>query len=218
MLMLPVIGAAVTGDATGVLTSLDVTIHEVVSHRFSAAEHIDADRFSNYLDSAAKSFAVALSTLFAAAQLRKASAFPFVKVAKKESLILALAAPAGLQATKLLASACKASFHRIRPSELLPDFSYPSAHTSRFVFCAVFVACVLLPRLLKKPGTPEWLGTAALAWLIMGSTRVLADVHWLSDAAGGALLGLGMASATKLLLLGLARAGGSSGGEPDQEA
>ena len=34
----------------------------------------------------------------------------------------------------------------------------------------------------------------------MGSTRVLADAHWVSDTAGGAALGVGAAATAELLL------------------
>ena len=112
---------------------------------------------------------------------------------------MVLSAPAGLEGIKLLQRMLKEFFHRSRPCELFTDFSYPSAHTARFAFCVSLIFCVLLPKLTERStergaSRNMWASAAVMSWILMGSTRVLADAHWPSDTVGGACLGVGAAA------------------------
>ena len=126
------------------------------------------------------------------------------KTAEDGGLPWIVAAPAGLEGVRFLQRILKEGFHRSRPSPLLTDFSYPSAHTARFAFCVALMFCTLLPRLSKGSPTPpqptsDWLAAAALSCALMGSSRVLADAHWPSDTVGGACLGVSVAAAVDVL-------------------
>ncbi|MDW5376634.1 bifunctional DedA family/phosphatase PAP2 family protein [Halomonas sp. HP20-15] len=81
---------------------------------------------------------------------------------------------------------------RVRPD--IPDylsgsFSYPSAHTSTAVVLYGLTAAFVADRLPPRHRAPAyWL--AILICIPMALSRLVIDVHWLSDLVGGALLGL----------------------------
>ena len=82
----------------------------------------------------------------------------------------------------------KHSFARPRPEEILTasDFgSFPSGHAANAATIAVALF-ILFPR--------AWVAIAGVVWvLLMAFSRTLMGAHWLSDTAGGALLGAGAA-------------------------
>lgn len=88
---------------------------------------------------------------------------------------------AGVQALKHL-------FGRARPEDIIvvSDYgSFPSGHTANAATIAV-VAFVLFPRV--------WVAIVGAAWvLLMAFSRTYLHAHWLSDTAGGAFIGAGMA-------------------------
>lgn len=181
--VLAVLAGAVLVTATN---PVDVIAHTWVSEALSLPQRQGIDSASNLLDDFGQLMVWATSALL-------------LSQGKFESV----AGPAGLQAVRATYKLLKPGIHRMRPSaDILTDFSFPSAHTSRFVFCFVMVSCVILPRLAdpdgkSKPGMTSWttwLLAFATAWALMGSCRVLADAHWVSDTFGGALLGTAMAS------------------------
>ncbi|WP_125132744.1 phosphatase PAP2 family protein [Microbacterium sp. 10M-3C3] len=89
----------------------------------------------------------------------------------------------GVQALKHL-------FGRARPEDILvrADFgSFPSGHTANAGTIAV-VAVLLFPRV--------WVLVVGIAWtVLMAFSRTVLHAHWLSDTAGGALIGAGTAFA-----------------------
>jgi membrane-associated phospholipid phosphatase len=98
-------------------------------------------------------------------------------------------------ASLLVRSIVKTAVDRPRP---VPGFStaagasFPSGHTAGAAFVAV-AAVVLWRR--------AWVAALGAAYVVVvGASRVLLDVHWLSDVVGGLLLG-----ATFALLLPAAR-------------
>ena len=123
----------------------------------------------------------------------------------EDGALLLLAVPGGLQFVRFCQGVLKAGFHRARPSNMVSDFSYPSAHTARFTFCAATILLLLLPRLKnhhkKSVSLDHWLAVAFGAWILMGSCRMLADAHWFSDTLGGAALGVDVAAFVELCLL-----------------
>ena len=184
-LLVPLLGMLTSGD--GLVLEVDGSIHELAR---ASGDRGLFNEASNRLDDLGQLVAWLVAAL-AASTCQDAA--------------LLLTVPGGLQVVRLLQRGFKDYFHRIRPSDI-SDFSYPSAHTARFVFCAGLVLCVLMPRLLERPKTPsspsvdQWAAAGCGAWLAMGSCRVLADAHWPSDTFGGALLGLEVAALAQLAL------------------
>lgn len=73
------------------------------------------------------------------------------------------------------------------------QFSYPSGHAAR----AVFIAIVSWFLFRKK----RWIGIGLVWYVILVSvSRVYLGHHWLSDVAGGALLGAGAGLLTMTLI------------------
>lgn len=93
---------------------------------------------------------------------------------------------------KLLVPQLPPPHERSRTVELLPFLhvpfvnSFPSGHVARVAF---------LLRIVR--GVPVWAVAAGI--VLMTATRLYLGEHWLSDAIGGALLGLGVANVARRL-------------------
>ena len=72
------------------------------------------------------------------------------------------------------------------------SFSYPSGHSSG-IAALVTVALVLAWPLLAPAARRAWLTAGLALVLLVGLTRMLLGVHWLSDVVGGWALGAGWA-------------------------
>jgi membrane-associated phospholipid phosphatase len=98
----------------------------------------------------------------------------------------------------LASTSFKLIAERPRPGDglaTLSSFSFPSGHTTWAAAFAVSLAFGL-PRL--------WTWLVAGAWIaFMAWSRTYLGVHWLSDVAGGAVLGSGIALLVELLLVRL---------------
>jgi membrane-associated phospholipid phosphatase len=115
-------------------------------------------------------------------------------VARRWVALIAFALTEAL--TPFLGDVIKALVDRPRPSEatLSPHgSSFPSGHAA--YAGATTIALVLL---FSKPGPrrPLWYALAALVTAGMVWTRTYLQVHWLSDALAGAILGLAVALAS----------------------
>lgn len=79
-------------------------------------------------------------------------------------------------------------FGRVRPEDILvvTDFgSFPSGHVANAATIAV-AAVVIFPR--------AWVAAVGIVWVVFQAfSRTYLHAHWLSDTAGGALLGAGAA-------------------------
>mmetsp|Transcript_59888 Transcript_59888/g.129856 ORF Transcript_59888/g.129856 Transcript_59888/m.129856 type:complete len:325 (-) Transcript_59888:25-999(-) len=183
------------------LDIVDSNVHGWVRSYVSDGLRLDIASFSNVFDASSQVAAWVLAAVLAA----------------RGQFVAATAMPVGFNLTKAIAHWGKEFFHRVRPSDLLKDGSFPSSHTARFTFCITLLLCTLLPRLLaedssakgsRRPSPPtasatRWFQSSLVAWLMMGSLRVAADAHWASDTIGGASLGVGVASTMEFLLQGL---------------
>ena len=97
--------------------------------------------------------------------------------------------------------------HRGMLSTTLPsfyvhtDFSYPSGHMTRTIFIATVFFCIIL--ISKEIFLTKWikLGIILLFAFLMALTRISLGEHWLSDVAGGTLLGIGMGFFSAMLIL-----------------
>nr|WP_202932430.1 VTT domain-containing protein [Halomonas alkaliphila] len=92
----------------------------------------------------------------------------------------------------LLNTLGKSIFGRARPEtpeHLIGSLSYPSAHTSTFVVVIGLGAAFLVPALPHR--RHFWIYWIAIALVTpMALSRLVLNLHWLSDLIGGALLGL----------------------------
>ncbi|MBA4285735.1 MAG: hypothetical protein C0434_09420 [Xanthomonadaceae bacterium] len=112
-------------------------------------------------------------------------------------LALWLAVTAG---NGLLNRTLKLGFERLRPLHdhglvFEPAFSFPSGHASGSLAVYGLLTALLLPRLPPAARLPLLLATVALV-LLIGASRVILQVHFLSDVIAG------YASATVLLVGG----------------
>lgn len=109
----------------------------------------------------------------------------------------------------------KTHFQRLRPSDILNTYAFPSGHTTAAVFIMGTLLCVLLPPLtinsdntrsskLQTVVTSAALPVWALAAVTTATGRVLGDAHWISDTMAGACLGAGLVSVTTILCSKLA--------------
>eukprot|EP00401_Gymnodinium_catenatum_P031762 CAMPEP_0117575294 /NCGR_PEP_ID=MMETSP0784-20121206/62121_1 /TAXON_ID=39447 /ORGANISM="" /LENGTH=241 /DNA_ID=CAMNT_0005374337 /DNA_START=171 /DNA_END=893 /DNA_ORIENTATION=- len=176
------------GSGANEIQPWDTAVHEWVVDVFSDDQRRNVNAFSNSLDTGSQ----ALAWIVAA----------WVCLSKRNAIALSM--PVGLEVVKAVSGVLKPGVHRPRPSDIVGDFSFPSSHTSRFVFCVSLLLCVLAPLLTSSDGDQRSssraarFGTFALAWLAMGTCRVLADAHWASDTIGGAALGAYVATAAEV--------------------
>jgi membrane-associated phospholipid phosphatase len=107
---------------------------------------------------------------------------------------------AGIAAIQLLTTAVKEAFERPRPVEgsaipLPSSWSFPSGHASASVVAAGLTALVVAER-----GHPQAaLASAVVAALAIGGSRIVLNVHYVSDVVAG--FALGAAFLALLLLL-----------------
>jgi undecaprenyl-diphosphatase len=122
-------------------------------------------------------------------------------VARRWLALLAFALTESL--TPLLSSVVKQLVDRPRPPGglvHLSDFSFPSGHAAY-----AGATCAALVLLFTSPGSSRrvWAALAACGIVAMAWSRTYLQVHWLSDALAGSLLGVGIA----LLVFGVVQRG-----------
>ena len=190
-LLVLLLGLVATDESGNLLIVSDQSLHTYMFDRMSGSDHEFFNDVSNKLDDF-----VQYSSLLAA--LLNLVNF------NTEGVILSCTLPGGLQLVRFFQRILKSGFHRTRPSGMVSDFSYPSAHTARFAFCLSLVLLVFLPRFTgrdRRATLDQWFLIAVTAWIIMGSCRMLADAHWFSDTVGGAALGVDVAAAVEICAL-----------------
>ncbi|KAA6428863.1 MAG: hypothetical protein FRX49_00973 [Trebouxia sp. A1-2] len=122
---------------------------------------------------------------------------------------------AGAAGDPFVVNQLKTHFQRLRPSDILNTYAFPSGHTTAAVFIMGTLLCVLLPPLTinndstKNSRLQTVVTSAALPlWVVATVTtatgRVLGDAHWVSDTMAGACLGAGLVSVTTILCSKLA--------------
>jgi membrane-associated phospholipid phosphatase len=81
------------------------------------------------------------------------------------------------------------------PVALAPGDSFPSGHAVNVTLGAGVIVLLLLPMLPQWGRRVAW-AVAAFVVLSVGYTRIALGVHWVSDVAGGIVLGAAVIAAT----------------------
>ncbi|MEU9034137.1 phosphatase PAP2 family protein [Streptomyces sp. NPDC048352] len=87
--------------------------------------------------------------------------------------------------------------HLPDPVAEAPGFSFPSGHAMTATTSCAVLLLALLPLVPRRLRPLAWV-LAAVTVVGVGYTRVALGVHWVSDVAGGWLLGLAVVTATTL--------------------
>ncbi|MBT2482325.1 phosphatase PAP2 family protein [Streptomyces sp. ISL-94] len=87
--------------------------------------------------------------------------------------------------------------HLPDPVAHAPGFSFPSGHAMTATTSCAVLLLALLPLVPRRWRPLPWV-LAAVSVVGVGYTRVALGVHWVSDVAGGWLLGLALVTATTL--------------------
>ncbi|SDH40208.1 phosphatase PAP2 family protein [Agrococcus jejuensis] len=114
----------------------------------------------------------------------------------------AIAVAASALGAFALSETIKAAVGRLRPEDGLlsvPGASFPSGHATEAAALAVALAIAA--------GTRWWVLLAAAWMTAMAASRLVLGVHWLSDVAGGLLLGTATALLVWALVTALRRVG-----------
>lgn len=89
----------------------------------------------------------------------------------------------------------KAVYERARPAggnvvDLPHSYSFPSGHAATAVALYGAIGLLAAERSRTGPGRVAWLALALLIALVIGASRVLLNVHFVSDVAAGFAVGL----------------------------
>ena len=133
--------------------------------------------------------------------------------------MIGLAAMLTSGANGLAIRGLKAEFERIRPEHLHagalePGFSYPSGHSAGSLLVYGLLAWLVTR---DWPARRRWpvFCLALLMAVLIAATRVLLQVHFLSDVVGGMLLGIGELLIAVVWIRSRERLGAGPGGKAD---
>ncbi|MEU4547520.1 phosphatase PAP2 family protein [Nonomuraea dietziae] len=101
----------------------------------------------------------------------------------------------GLIGLALKIVVARARPHLPDPVALAPGDSFPSGHTVHVTLGAGVIVLLLLPVLSRTGRVVAW-AVAGFLVLSVGYTRIALGVHWVSDVAGGIVLGAAVIAAT----------------------
>jgi len=95
----------------------------------------------------------------------------------------------------VLVAVLKATYERARPDTGSPvalphSYSFPSGHAATAVVLYGALGLLLAERASSRLRAAAWLGAAAAAALAIGTSRILLNVHFVSDVAAGFAVGL----------------------------
>lgn len=115
---------------------------------------------------------------------------------RKGRAMIGFAAMAASGANGLAIRGLKAEFERLRPEHLHgavaeTGFSYPSGHAAGSILVYGILAWLITRNRPPRQRWPIFLLALAFAAMI-AATRVLLQVHYLTDVVGGLMLGLGI--------------------------
>lgn len=99
----------------------------------------------------------------------------------------------GLIIVNLVVYLLKDTIRRPRPTEILTDYSFPSAHAANAFFVASYLSGLLARRKNKPSGLRRVKVTSGVLYflaILVGYSRLYLHVHYLSDVIGGAIIGL----------------------------
>jgi membrane-associated phospholipid phosphatase len=95
----------------------------------------------------------------------------------------------------VLVAVLKAVYERARPESGSPirlphSYSFPSGHAATAVVLYGALGLLLAERASSRPRAAAWLAAAAAVSLAIGASRILLNVHFVSDVAAGFAVGL----------------------------
>ncbi len=95
----------------------------------------------------------------------------------------------------ILVAVLKAFYERARPDTgaaipLPHSYSFPSGHAATAVVLYGALGLLLAERAASRARAAGWLATAALVAFAIGTSRILLNVHFVSDVAAGFAVGL----------------------------
>jgi membrane-associated phospholipid phosphatase len=96
----------------------------------------------------------------------------------------------------ILVALLKAFYERARPDvgsaiALPHSYSFPSGHAATAAVLYGALGILLAERARSKAHAAGWLAAAALVAIAIGTSRILLNVHFVSDVAAGFAVGLG---------------------------
>lgn len=112
------------------------------------------------------------------------------------SVVTAAAPWVAVQVTAILVSFFKRYFDTPRPpvsSQILivNNPAFPSGHAANTVALLAAVAVITCRRIVRSEAGRTWVvWSAVAAGVAMGASRLILNVHWLSDVVGGTCLGV----------------------------
>jgi len=111
-----------------------------------------------------------------------------------------------------LMSLLKLAFGRLRPdfaqaAMVVPGLSFPSGHTTMAAIVFLTLGTLIASTRTRPRERGYILGAATLLTLLVGISRVMLGVHWVTDVLGGWVFGAGWAMAWLLIVGTAMRAG-----------
>ncbi|MEK9177922.1 MAG: phosphatase PAP2 family protein, partial [Patescibacteria group bacterium] len=97
----------------------------------------------------------------------------------------------------------KTFFMRARPEnalQILNDYSFPSGHAALAAAFFIVIAYLFTPKIHSWVKRELFIVICVLVIILIGVSRIVLNVHWVSDVIAGWSLGIFCATATILLV------------------
>jgi undecaprenyl-diphosphatase len=131
----------------------------------------------------------------------------WLSTSARVALLVATSVGSGAALMALL----KLAFGRLRPdgaqaAMVVPGLSFPSGHTTMAAIVFLTLGTLIASTRTRPRERGYILGAAALLTLLVGISRVMLGVHWVTDVLGGWAFGVGWAMAWLLIVGAVLRA------------